>query len=277
MKTMYYLSLLFFMFLFTLIIPPDAYPAGDNYPAGARQAGMSNASVMMSDLWTGCYHNQAGLAQISHISAGFHYENQFFIPENAFRAMAVAVPTKSGTLGLDFSSFGYSKYNENKVGLAFGRSFSKKFSTGIQLDYFYYHIAEDYGNVGVVTVEAGILSEPVKNLFWGLHIFNPVRAKIGKTGEEMPLVFRAGLGYNFSGKAFASIETEKDNRYKPVFKAGFEYCLVKNIYLRSGISSETSGYSFGLGCLMKKIKADIAFTHHQILGFTPHFTMSCEF
>ena len=47
--------------------------ATGNYPAGARALGLSNAVVSFSDTWS-TFHNQAGLAFLNHISAGFNSE-----------------------------------------------------------------------------------------------------------------------------------------------------------------------------------------------------------
>ena len=249
----------------------------DNNPIGARSAGMSNSSVTLSDIWS-VSHNQAGLAYVNHITAGISYENRFLIPELSLKGGAFALPTKSGVFGLSYTYFGYSKYNESKVGLAYSKTLGKYISLGIQLDYLYTHIAEQYGNQGTAVGEIGILSQPVKNLYIGAHIFNPTRSKITNyNNEKIPTIIKLGLAYNFSDKVLLSTETEKDLDNKAIFRAGIEYHILEKIYLRTGISSDPVQNSFGLGLVLKNLKIDIAFVTHQILGITPHASVYYEF
>ena len=57
-----------------------------------------------------------------------------------------------------------------------------------------------------------------------------------------------------------------------------EYMILENIFMRAGISTEPiQYYSFGLGFNQKSIKADIAFTQHNKLGFTPHISFCYVF
>jgi len=268
--------IIFFILLINLFFQ-KSLAANDNHPIGTRSAGMANAYVMIWDIWS-VYHNQAGLAAIENLTIGFHHENKFIVPQYGLQALALVVPTKSGTFGLTYSYFGFSKYNESKFGLAFGRSFGKAFSVGIQLDYLNTYIAEEYGNQGALTVEGGILAEPIENFFIGAHIYNPIKAKISTYDiEKIPTIFRVGLGYNFADKLFFGIETEKDLDTKSVFKAGIEYRIPENLFLRTGILTNPTQFTFGLGYEIKGLKADIAFTKHQILGFTPHFSIIYEF
>ena len=87
-----------------------------------------------------------------------------------------------------------------------------------------------------------------------------------------------GIGYYFTEKLSIVIETEKDVEKKIVFQGGAEYHVIKSIYARFGLSTfELSSYSFGVGFVYKGIKADMAFSQHQILGYTPHVSFSYSF
>lgn len=93
---------------------------------------MGNASVAISDLWS-AFNNQAGLAWLETSHAGVYYENRFLMKELGYKEL-VAYPLKSGTIGLSFNHFGYSAYNESKIGLAFAKAFGKYLAFGLQLD-----------------------------------------------------------------------------------------------------------------------------------------------
>jgi hypothetical protein len=94
---------------------------------------MANASVMIPDIWS-VAHNQAGLGFLSNTQFSFHYENKFMIPQYGLNALALAIPTRSGTLGFSFYYFGYSKYHEMKSSLAYGKRFGENFSQSLGLD-----------------------------------------------------------------------------------------------------------------------------------------------
>jgi hypothetical protein len=249
----------------------------DNFPAAARSSGVSNASVTLTDGWC-TFNNQAGLGFLNSAVAGLYFENRFLIKELSLQAGTLAIPFKPGTLAASYRFFGYSKFYESKIGLGFGRKFSKYFAAGIQVDYLQTHIAEGYGNYNTVVAEIGILAKPSKNFSIGFHLFNPNRVKHKKLPEEtVPTVIRFGLGYSFDDKAQLLFETEKDLDQKPVYKGGIEIAMLHQLYFRSGYATGYEQLSFGLGYKLKKLIADIAFTRHYMLGFTSQISLGYEF
>lgn len=250
----------------------------ENFPIGGREAGVSNASVCFSDVWA-VHYNQAGLAYLKDISVGIYYDNRFMVNNMSMKAAAIALPTKNlGVFGISLGYFGYSLYNEQKIGLAYARTFGKKFSAGVQLDYLGVHIGEDYGAKNNFAAEAGIQYEIIKNLKMGAHIYNLNRAIIsGYNNERIPTIMKLGLSYNFSEKVLVSAESEKDVEFSPIFKAGIEYHMLKMIFLRLGVSTNPAKNTFGLGLDLKGIKFDFAFSRHDALGWTPMVSMVYDF
>lgn len=246
----------------------------ENHPAGSSAAAMGNAAIVSTGFWSS-FHNQAGLASLENLAFGIHHENRFGLPEFGLQAFGVAVPTKPGTLGFNISYFGFSKYNEVKAGLSFGRYLSEIFAVGIQLNYLHTHISNLYGNTSTLTVEAGFIAEPVPGFFVGAHIYNPTRAKI-KTfyNQPVPTILRFGIGYHFGDRAILNIETEKDLDKKVMMKGGAEIKVLEGFVIRTGIAGSPVQSSFGLGYVFKNLVADLAFSNHQILGLTPHFSLT---
>lgn len=248
----------------------------DNYHLGARHAGIANASVSLSDVWS-VHHNQAGLGFMERAAAGVYYENRFLLKELSLKGGAFTYPIKAGTFGLSVASFGYASYSENKIGLAFGRSFGEKFAAGIQLDYLNTHIGENYGKRSAIAGEIGIQAKPLKDLTIGVHLFNPTRSRIDDYDDErVPTIMRFGMDYKFSNKVFVAVETEKDVDHKAVFKAGLEYIPTEVLYLRAGISTNPAQSSFGFGLKLSQFKLDIASSFHSVLGFTPQVGLVYE-
>jgi hypothetical protein len=263
--------LIFFPVLF--ISPQYSYPS-ENYPLGSRAAAMGNATVMISDLWS-VHHNQAGLASLTAIQAGFHYENRYFLPELGLHALAIAVPASPGTLALSYTYFGFTQYNESKLGLAFGRMFGERISAGIQLNYLHTFISGDYGSGGNLTVEGGIIIRALEGLLVAAHLYNPARTKnIVSYGEPLPVILRVGMAGLFGENILTSVEAQKETGRRTVFKAGLETVFHGPFFLRAGITTVPVQGSFGLGYIHGKLTADLAFTNHQQLGYSPHITIN---
>ena len=120
---------------------------GDNHNLSARSTAMGGAGVTLLDLWA-VHYNQAGLAGIEAITAGVYYDNRFALKELSVKGVALALPlpgTGQNVLGVSMSYFGYSEYNDSKVGLAYGKKLGDKYSVGIQLNYIQTKIGRDYG------------------------------------------------------------------------------------------------------------------------------------
>ncbi len=249
----------------------------DNIPLGARSAALGGASVTLSDLWS-TQNNQAGLAQIDSLEVGVYAERKFLLPQLGYNAFAGVLPIKGGTFGLSYSRFGYSKYNENKVGLAFAKKLGEHISAAVQLNYLSKYIGDGYGKNGTLAAEFGIQAKLVKGLTLGAHVFNPTRAKSADYNKEkIPTLIKFGVQYAFSEKVFWAVETEKDIYYKANFKTGIEYRVIPQFYLRGGFSTLPNMSSFGFGVHLKNFKLDLAANYHEQLGFTPHLGLSYGF
>ena len=259
------------LFLLAFLLPFTFLRAGDNPPLGARTQGMAGCGAALSgDLW-GVQNNQAGLAFIKNFQAGAFYESRFLVSGLGMKGFAAALPTKAGVFGLGVSSLGLGNlYSENKAGVGFAKTFGPRFSAAVQIDYFYTHIGENYGNPSTACGEIGLMGEPVKNLKIGFHVFNVSRSKLGGgTDERLPTIMRLGALYSFSDRVLVSLETEKDIDYKPVVRGGIEYRPVEKFYLRAGAASNPGLMSFGFGVVMNKFRLDIASSFHSTLGFSP--------
>ena len=270
-----------------LICPALLIASNDNTAIGGRSAALANSSVTLNDFWS-VHNNQAGLAYFEHIAVGFYYENRFMVKELGLRAGAFVLPTKSGVFGLNYNYFGYTKYNEQKIGLAYARSFGEYFSMGLQLDYLSTRIAEDYGSKNTFTFELGIRTKLSESFVIAAHVYNPIGVKIeDEYNERIPTIFKLGLSYKLSDKLLLAIETEKDLVYKPLIRGGIEYEIVEQAIVRIGYSTlpSTTGsqnfsisslYAFGFGLNLNRLKIDFSSTIHQTLGWSPQFSISYQ-
>lgn len=261
----------YYILVLVIFIASYSKAGNENWSLGARQAGMGFSGVTLTDVWSSS-HNQAGLARLTVPSMGIYNENRFLLPSTALSAFTFALPTnESGVFALDISYFGYQKYNESKIGLAYAMMIGTHFSIGAKIDYLNTHFAEVYGNKGHVIAEFGFLAEPVEHLFIGGHIYNITRTKLASYDDErVPSILTVGIGYRFTEKLYMITEAEKKFDTKIIFKIGLDYKFMNNLFIRGGATTSPDEISFGLGYVLGKIKADVSFSYHQILGITPH-------
>jgi len=262
-----------FLALILLLIVTNLFAIQDTRYNAGESAAMANTSVTNSGLWS-IYTNQAGLGYLETMKIGA-YHQAGYVTEQNLQGVAFALPTKTGTIGTSYSYYGFSQYNESQFGLAFGRNFSKYFSVGLQLNYLHTHIAGDYGNASSINFEIGILSEPIENLLIAAHVYNPSHNKM--KDENIPTILKLGTSYLFSEKLLLAIETESDLVNKTIFKTGINYQLINAVSIQAGVSTNPGIYSFGVGFHLKKTITHVGFQKHQILGFTPSFTLSYDF
>ena len=104
------------------------------------------------------------------------------------------------------------------------------------------------------------------------------KAKISPYDQDtIPTILRTGLSYKPWEKLWLGLETEKTLDKELRIKAGLEYRVIESLFLRTGIITNPVQNTFGIGYEIAWASADIAFTHHEILGFTPHFTFQFKF
>ncbi len=190
---------LLFSFLSVFLFSGISNAGNYNFPIGARQGAMGNASVGFNDFWS-LWGNQAGLTGVKNITAGLYYEDKFFMPSLGLKAGGVAIPVgKLGVFGFSMNSFGYDLYSEKKAGIAFAKSYANIVSVGMQLDYIGTSIAENYGSVSALVAEFGMQAKVLKELTIGAHVYNPTRSKlVSYNDERIPTQLRIGMVYNFS-------------------------------------------------------------------------------
>jgi len=260
-----------------LILSLHLFAQHDKWQAGARSAAMGNASIANQDVWAG-FNNPAALTTLDAISTGVFYENRFLVSEMSSAALAIAIPAGQGAIAINYSRFGYSLYNENRIGIAYAMPLADWLSMGVQFDYLGSVQPQAYGNSHILSFDIGILAEPAENFFFGAHIFNP--ANIGLNGDvdrNIPTAMRVGIAYWFSKKTLASVEAETDMNTYTTLKAGVEYKMLEQFSLMAGINAKPVRASFGAAYEWNDLRLDLAYSYHQQLGNSPHIGISYAF
>lgn len=237
-------------------------------PVAALYPGLGAYSINHTDVFS-FTANQASLAQIKNASAGIYGEKRFLLEELSLYQLAIALPTASGNFGLKAGYYGFNHYNESQIGFAYGRKLGEKVDIGAQFNYNGVNIS-GYGNASAINFEIGTLLHLTDKLHAGIHAYNPVGGKLGKSQQEkLVSVYSAGLGYEASNNFFVSAELEKEENQPVNINAGIQYKFLPQLMARAGIATASSNAYFGVGIFLKSFRIDVTAGYHPQLGVTP--------
>lgn len=214
-------------------------------------------------------NNQAALTSLKSLSVGVFAERRFMLNETSLYSLTAAFPTSLGNFGLQVNHSGFKNFNENKAGLAYGRSLGTKVDIGVQFNYYGWS-TPGYGNASTVNFEAGVIVHFSDKLNGGIHIYNPVGGRTGKTvGEKLAAAFKLGMGYDASENFYVGAELIKEEEKQVNVTGGIQYHFKKQFFVRAGFISETGSGFAGAGISWKNLRLDIAANYHPQLGFSP--------
>lgn len=240
--------------------------------SGGQSAAMSNATSAMSTP-DAVFQNPAALIYITRPTTTIATEMRFGVKELKPVGIGFIQPTKSGVFGGSIQHFGFSAFQQQKIGLAFAKRFSEKLNVGIQLDYLRLQ-ATGYGNVHILTFEIGCNTLITKELTLVFYVFNPLAVRMNET-ERTPSVFRLGAAYSINKNVLITAEIEKSIIDAASFRMGFDYKVAETVAVRCGFSSLPASFSIGIGYfLSKNCVIDAALSHQSTLGATPTLSLS---
>ena len=237
-------------------------------PLTVRYASLGAYSNNFSDIFSGT-SNQASVAGLQTAAFAVFGEQQFMLNElKAFTAVA-AVPTSSGTIGFQADHFGSSNFRESQLGILYARKVTEQVHVGIKFNYHSVGVA-GYGNATALNFEGGAIFHLTDKLHSGIHVYNPTRVRLGKTGDErLASVYRFGLGYEASDKVFIGTEIVKQYNSDVSIQVGLQYNVHEKVFIRAGISTLYNNSYASLGLQLKFASVYINTAYHPQLGFTP--------
>jgi hypothetical protein len=236
------------------------------FHTGARSQSMGNASVANSDSWS-VFNNIGALADERDPSLALAYSSHHQVEGFKSVAACANLPYKDFNIGFGIFYFGDEVYNEGKISL--GASHKISFiSLGININYLQYNVLE-FGTVNSLVLEMGGRVEIHPSLFFGAHIFNINQTTLSNQKNiRIPTVMKAGISYQPQKSTMLNIEVVKDPERETSIRAGIEYELVKQVFLRTGVSTYPASGNFGLGLVTKKVNFDYALSQNNPLGLS---------
>lgn len=221
--------------------------------------------------------NQAALASVKNAGVGVYGERRFMLSETSVYTVAGSIPTKLGNFGVMANYAGFKNFNESKIGLAYARKLGKFLDIGVQFNYYGYRIPT-YGNASAINFEIGAMMHLTDKLNAGVHVYNPVGGKLGKSGDEkLASSYKAGLGYDASDRFFISAEIVKEEDKAINVIAGLQYQFAKQFFAKAGFISESTTAYAGAGVAWKNLRLDLSSSYHPQLGFSPGILLVMNF
>jgi hypothetical protein len=236
-------------------------------PISAIYLGLGAYSMHQGDVFS-FVNNQAALAQIKNVSAGVYGERRFMMAATSMYSAAVAIPTNRGNFGMNLVYAGFKNFNEYQIGLAYARSVGSLVDIGMQFNYYGYRIPA-YVNTSTLTVEMGAMFHLTDQLNAGFHIYNPIGAKMLKSNEQLAAVYKMGLGYDVSKLFLIAAEMVKEENSLVNLNVGVQYQMVKQFFIRVGVSTATASSYGGVGIYWNNMRLDISGSYHPQLGWSP--------
>lgn len=261
--------------IFIMLFASSVLAQNGSFNLGGRSAGMAGASLTLGDEYS-LFNNIGGLGQVENHTALASYRNKYGVTEFQTVGAGAIYHTAIGNAGVGFHKFGNDLYSEQRIHLAIGNKLDM-ISLGLGVDLLQYNISS-IGSKHVVALQFGGIAEITPQLSFGAHIFNLNQAQItAETANKIPTVMKGGMSYRPTKELMFNIEIEKDLDFDEVFKAGIEYQVVDQVFLRTGITSKPFTGAFGIGFYPKNLKFDYAFSNDSRLGGVHDISVAYSF
>ena len=146
------------LFVFTSLLLCSSLLAqlGGPQISGARGLATGGVGLTFQDVHAG-WGNPAGLASVNQTSFALFAEQRFALSDIRQVSAVGAFSVGESTGGLTVSYYGFEGYNEQRIGLLYGRKLGEKIQLGAQLYTLGVNIPE-YGNKQVLSFELGLLT-----------------------------------------------------------------------------------------------------------------------
>lgn len=246
----------------------------------------ANATAAYHGSWTP-FHNPSAMAfsrrdlkdNNIHGSASLLYNNRFAMAALSSFSAATSVKTPLASFGAAFSRFGMSAYNENIVGIAVSRMFTRRFAMSVGVDYYYVEQQEVSRHKGNALCEVGLMYEPYDNLVIGLHSFNPFMTKIVINGKgfDISSVYSLGISYSYDGHVTLLGQLDRSVKQDWGWHLGVEWKILSWMSASVGCQGAPFIPDLGLGLSWKDFHLTSRFSHHHALGNTSTCSLSYLF
>jgi hypothetical protein len=238
---------------------------------GATLLARAHAGSTSRDI-NAMYTNIAGIAEISNFAVDGSYSRRFGLEDLSQTSVSIVKTLRIGSIGLALSNFGFTAYNEQKIGLAYARKLGKSVNIGGQFDLLRLN-QQNLGSATIYTFEIGAQYRVYKQVLVGTHIFSPGTVRWSDE-TDIGSRYTTGVQYMPSDKIALVFEVSKIV-YKPTeIKVAATYKVSPAVTINMGANPLTQIYGLGLSFDWNdRYHLSAATSSHQRLGYTPAFSL----
>ncbi len=243
---------------------------------GPHISALGATGVVAQGVWS-LQANQAGLATIKRPIFSGAFERKYMDPDLNTKSVVIAYPFKKNVFGLSFQSYGFSAYNEQRIGLAYAKSFGNSIYASLNFNYHQVKISQ-YGSAQAFSIEAGLQYQATEKLLIGAHIANPNKGMYQDgVDATIPVISEFGVAYRFTDKFQANTAVVKALNSAADARFGIEYNLAEWLVLRGGFATNPIRQYSGFGFTYNQFTLDFAVSSHPNLGYSPQMALTYEF
>jgi comEA protein len=266
------LKFLILIFILTLFITLPLYAIFEEREVGGRISSLCGAGVAFTEDIYSPYVNPAGLIFLNDFSGLFTYYSLFPSLEGmetiSYFNLTAGLPLKNvGGLGFGFNSFGYDYYREKIFLLSSGFQLFYRMGLGVNLKLYNVSI-KDLGSASSFGIDIGLIAKIYEGFSIGAYANNVNSPKIGENEDEISQYLTLGIEFVPPGATGLSLiaDVQKVVDRKLNLKVAQEFRILKYLFLRSGVQSNPTKYSVGLGINFPYGSFDYAISIHNTLG-----------
>ncbi|WP_443947196.1 hypothetical protein ACJVDH_08805 [Pedobacter sp. AW1-32] len=240
---------------------------------GSRLTAMGNNDTSVPDVWA-LQGNGAAITEIKQTTVSLNYLRYLFSNELSAQSFAMVIPLRNNFLGIHLQRYGFSEYNESKMGFTYAKKFNQ-LSFALTANYHQLTI-KNYGSATAVSVDAGALYTFNNQFIIGGYIKNPFRQNYFATNltTEILTSYTVGFSYIASDKVMLATSISNTRQQAVDSRFGLEYKIHTTLSLRCGTSLKPFKQYGGIGLNYKKIAFDFAVANDNNLGYLPQISLS---
>ncbi len=263
--------------LLALFIPVNSQCI-ERVAAGAREAALSQTVIALAGPFS-VFYNQAFLTESKSPSLGISYRQPYFIHGYSESALSLVYPMQTAVFAVGVTQTSIATYKESTIGISIAKELTRKLSAGLLFNYFSLNFPEVSRHKGSFQVDGGIRYKHSDRLALGFHLRNIVRTTVEtfQYNISFPLVIRGGASYLLTERILLAGEIVVEQHIGTEIHGGTEYLLRDNFRVRGGISTNPFQHTVGFGYVWNFCQLDFALVHHEILGYSPLFSVNFNF
>lgn len=254
--------------LYVLILLTAANIQAQVQDAATPFSGMADIDCASFSPWC-AFSNPAGISQTDRISVGISYRHIWGLSELSTKSVFALLPMKWGIPAVTYSHFGYEKYNEQLVGLAYARRLSRYIALGIKIDYLYSFVDKQPQGRQAFFFETGILITLPGCFLWGVYVYNPANIA-GMTAPEQFYVaecYSTAVSWQPDDMFLLAVQTDRrDGNWN--FSLGAAYTYERLLTFRCGLQNKYDKIYAGIGCVFDFMELTMDYNTRPRLGNT---------